>query len=226
MPSSTCATGLACGLLNSFGQWKELFPLLGAIIVAVTGAVVAFLVTWRLNTAMKQTEFFLRFTERFHNILLAKHQLEMKVEDSLRKATLQTALLEKEVRELYRQFFGLMFDEFFAYRKGFLDHEAFVEWMRWRRIDHTGTNFAIAGFSYPEAWQRYCDNRPHPGFKAFLDLVHAAAHENEIGPLVLRYAPRSQRLGAWIVDTVRAWAILIISAVVLPLALGLLWWMS
>ena len=36
-----------------------------------------------------------------------------------------------EARELFR-----MFDEFFSYTKGFLDHDAFVEWMRWRQFDH------------------------------------------------------------------------------------------
>jgi hypothetical protein len=226
MPNTACTSGLACGLLSLVGEWKDLFPLMGAVIVAVTGAVMAFVVTGRLNRAMKQTEFFLRFTERFHKILLAKHQLEMKVEQALGTATLQPQLLEKEVRELYRQLFGLMFDEFFAYQRGFLDHEAFVEWMRWRHIDHTGTNFAIAGLSYPDGWARYCDQRPHEGFKDFLNLVHAATHENEIAPLVLRHAPRSQRLGAWIANKVREWKIVLVFFAALLLALGLLRWMG
>jgi hypothetical protein len=71
MADTQCATGLACWLLRFGKEWKDLIPLFGAAIVAITAIVVAFLATWRLNTAMKQTEFFLKFTERFHNIFQA-----------------------------------------------------------------------------------------------------------------------------------------------------------
>jgi hypothetical protein len=195
-------------------EWKEFMPLVGAVVVAVTGAVVAFFVTWRLNTAMKQTEFFLRFTERFHNILQAKHQLELKKKGSPDTAKLDLATVEKETRELYRQLFGLMFDEFFAYRKGFLDRDAFAEWMRWRHFEHAGTssgpNFAIANTSYESGWKAYCDGHSaHPEFKAFLDRVHAAKDPDEVSRLVLAHAPRAQRLSAKIRGFMRDWRIVV-----------------
>jgi hypothetical protein len=81
MADNQCATGLACWLLRFGKEWKDLIPLFNAGIVALTALVVAFWATWRLNTAMKQTEFFLKFTERFHNILQAKHQSELRADE-------------------------------------------------------------------------------------------------------------------------------------------------
>src|SRR5580692_6984629 len=81
MPEPECTKGLVCWLLRFGKEWKDLIPLIGAGTVALTAAVVAFWATWRLNTAMKRTEFFLKFTERFHNILQAKHQLELRADE-------------------------------------------------------------------------------------------------------------------------------------------------
>jgi len=57
-------------------------------------------------------------------------------------------IAEKEATEVYRQIFGLMFDEFFAYRRGLLDCSAFIEWLRWRNHEYTGTepNFKIGPY--------------------------------------------------------------------------------
>jgi hypothetical protein len=199
---------------NFLTDFKDFMPLFGAVIVAVTGAVVAFFVTWRLNTAMKQTEFFLRFTERFHNVLQAKHQLELKNAELLKTNTLNQDIVKKETSELYRQLFGLMFDEFFAYRKGFLDRDAFAEWMRWRHFDHanssSGANFAIDGTSYASGWKTYCESyTAHPEFQKFLDAVHAAADDAQVSRLVLAHAPLAQRASAGIGRIIHDWRFVI-----------------
>ena len=188
------------------------------------GCLVAFFVTWRLNTAMKQTEFFLRFTERFHNILQAKHQLELKNEESLKAGKLDLVIVKKETGELYRQLFGLMFDEFFAYRKGFLDRDAFAEWMRWRHFDHAVTssepNFAIGKTSYKDGWTTYCKvHSAHPEFKVFLDGIHAAKDQAEVSRLVLDHATRAHRLSARIGKLTRDWKIVIVFLAALTISL-------
>jgi hypothetical protein len=222
--TASCTSGLACSLLRFIVEWKEIVPLVGAVLVAATGALVAFFVTWRLNTAMKQTEFFLRFTERFHNILQAKHQLELKSEESLKAGKLDLVIVKKETGELYRQLFGLMFDEFFAYRKGFLDRDAFAEWMRWRHFDHAVTssepNFAIGKTSYKDGWTTYCKvHSAHPEFKVFLDGIHAAKDQAEVSRLVLDHATRAHRLSARIGKLTRDWKVVIVFFAALAISL-------
>jgi hypothetical protein len=43
---------------------------------------------------------------------------------------------------------GLLFDAFFVYRRGLLDRSAFIEWLRWRNHEYTGTepNFKIGPY--------------------------------------------------------------------------------
>jgi len=141
MAADVCAdgAGAACSLLAFASRWKDVMPLVGSLIVATTAATVAFLATWRLNKVMKQTEVFLKFTERYHNIMLAKHQLELRSDEKNADGTpkLGDKQKEKEAYELYRQYFGLMFDEFFAYSRGFLAPDLFVEWMMWRATMNT-----------------------------------------------------------------------------------------
>lgn len=236
MPEPECTKGLVCWLLHFGKEWKDLIPLIGAGIVALTAACVAFWATWRLNTAMKRTEFFLKFTERFHNILQAKHQLELRADQRDVETGLPTLGDEqrtKEAQEIYRQFFGLMFDEFFSYKKGFLDRAAFVEWMRWRQFDyslgpHDEPNFSIAGISYRDGWGRYCGHRMvHPEFQQFLQGIHLipdnADIERTINAHVLSYANPSQRILGKISDLASEYRIVLCFFAILLVFVGWCW---
>jgi hypothetical protein len=141
-------------------HWAWLVPLFSAVLIAVTTILVAIFVTRRINQTTKRTEFFLGFTTRFHNIFAAIHEVELdfskdKVEarkfasDDIKKAA---------AHELYRQFFGLMFDEFFAYQHGFLGRDAFTEWMKWRNFDTS--NFKVLGVGYMEGWNNWVKLTP------------------------------------------------------------------
>jgi hypothetical protein len=72
-------------------EFKDFFPLVGAALVAVTAASVGVFATWKLNTAMKRTEFFLKFTERFHKILADIDALHFEMEKIRTTSSLKCA---------------------------------------------------------------------------------------------------------------------------------------
>jgi hypothetical protein len=197
--------------LLEFGtRWSVFMPLVGACFTGLMTLGAAGVATWSLNRSMKRTEFFLKFTERFHNIMLSKHKLELslaEVDDHGAKKT-KDEIAEKEASELYRQIFGLMFDEFFAYRRGLLDRRAFVEWMRWRNYEYkndaqNNPNFKIGSISYQTAWDTY-SRLPllRSEFTEFLTKIHklplalGAAGDREIAKVVKEYGTRCERFGS------------------------------
>jgi hypothetical protein len=145
------------GFLHSFQdwgeQWKNLVPLFSSILVALTTIGVAILVTRRINQTTKRAEFFLGFTTRFHNILAAIHALQFDLsKNPVESRKFSDDLGKTAAQELYRQFFGLMQDQFFAYQRGFLDRDAFTEWMKCRYVDawHPEYKFKIFDVPYME----------------------------------------------------------------------------
>jgi hypothetical protein len=56
-------------LASWLATWHDAIPLFGSFITAGTTAAVALVATWSLNRSIKQTELFLKFTERFHGII-------------------------------------------------------------------------------------------------------------------------------------------------------------
>jgi hypothetical protein len=197
--------------LQAFGtRWSAFMPLVGACFTGLMTLGAAGVATWSLNRSMKRTEFFLRFTERFHNIMLSKHNLELRLAEvddhGVKKIKDETA--KKEASELYRQLFGLMFDEFFAYRRGLLDRSAFVEWMRWRNYEckndaQNNPNFQIGPTSYQTGWDTY-SRLPllRSEFTEFLTKIHrltlepGAAGDREIAKVVKEYGTRCERFGS------------------------------
>ena len=111
--------------------------------------------------------------------------------------------------ELYRQLFGLMFDEFFAYKGGFLARDALVEWMRWRTFayrDAAGAQFAIGPVSYKDAWDQHATSPVvQSEFINFLGEIHRIDPaqgdlEAKIRRVVWRYTPRGilKRFLSWL----------------------------
>jgi hypothetical protein len=200
MADATCLDGtIVC-----FGrEWKDFMPLFGSLVVASTALFIGIFATARLNRSMKQTEFFLKFTERFHAILQIKHQLDLKIgrTDDEGRPLLPEKERLREANELYRQFFGLMFDEFFAYRHGFLDHDAYVDWMRWRNADFNTTSsseyaFSIAGVGYSDGWRFYSE-RPalDHDFVCFMKEIHKhGGTKKRVEKTISKYGTWSQRL--------------------------------
>jgi hypothetical protein len=170
-----------CAVLQWGEDWKNFFPLFGALVVAATAATVAMIATWWLNTAMKRTEFFLKFTERFHNVLAEADRLNLEYRNNPPEVTDVTKKdQERRAHEVYRQFFGLMFDEFYAFHRGFLDVDVFTEWMRWRYYDanpspqYPDYKLQIASVPYDEGWAKWIAKPAFVGhsFVSFMQEVH------------------------------------------------------
>lgn len=160
-------------------------PLISSGLVVVTTVGVAFFVTRRINTSTKQTEFFLSFTSRFHEVLANFHALEREIsEDPLKNLTpregesdLKAKIWHNQAHELYRQLFGLMFDEFYAYHHNFIEREIFIEWMKWWHFYANGDSnseytFAVAGVTYLEAWNRWVKHPAHKQQHQFIEFVN------------------------------------------------------
>jgi hypothetical protein len=254
-------------LTDWLSKWHDAIPLVGSFITAGTTAAVALVATWSLNRSIKQTEFFLKFTERFHGIMQSKNELELKLlaagqeplngvaaprpgaeaagpvhvaevtapepgtgvdDQGPAVANAQTAAAtvtriepetELKAYELYRQLFGLMFDEFFAYKGGFLAQDALVEWMRWRTYAYrnaNGAQFAIGPVSYADAWDRHARSPVvQSEFVNFLGEIHRinatqGTLEARIRGVVWRYTPWGRRFLSWLWTFVK-WAVLIVA---------------
>jgi len=190
--------------------FKAFFPLIGSAITVFGAGLIAYFATWNLNRSMKQTEFFLKFTERFHEVMKSKHALELRSEEKDENGELKLSdrTVYKEATEIYRQMFSLMSDEFIAYTRGFLARDAFSEWMRWRNYEYqkcqTGmAGFAIGNIGYSDGWRAHCRlPAARPEFVTFLDQIHQLPPDppglldERIRTVILRSSTFRQRMGA------------------------------
>ncbi len=89
-------------------------PVLGGAISGASTLVAAWLVTARLNRGMKRADFMLGFTKRFHDLVQNIHERNQKFRRAHAAENQMTPSDEEiaDAHELYRQFFGLMFDEY------------------------------------------------------------------------------------------------------------------
>lgn len=221
-------------------SYKDLLSLISASVTVVTAIGIAWLVTRRITISTKRTEFFLAFTTRFHNVLTAAQVLEIEITQEKPdlpegKNDLKPTIWKKQVQEVYRQYFALMFDEFYAYQHNFLDREIFTEWMKWRYIDANDNKyrFAIAGVPYLEGWKGWVKKpRFHSEHKfiKFMDKVHAKKEnvDVEMNCLVLQYAPIVQRIFFRSTRVLRGYEIALGLLIGVPLGLTLssLWQLS
>jgi hypothetical protein len=135
----------------------------------------------------------LEFTKRYHNILAAINAVQFDLTKNpveLRKFA-DDGIKEAAAHELYRQFFGLMFDEFVAYQHGFLGRDAFTKWMKWRNVD--ASKFEILGVGYMKGWNNWVRQTPFKqhDFITHLEDVHEPGLSNaQIERLVLRHGSK------------------------------------
>lgn len=154
-------------------------------------------VTWRLNRGMKRAEFVIGFASRYHLILHEKHKLNreyVKVRQAGPPTEHVVELEEMDAKEIYRQLFGLMFDEYFSYQRHLLDQSVFAEWMKWRMDDFNGGGnyeFKICDLSYRQGWD-HCKLmgpfRDDP-CKQFLHEIHECRNYESVERKVRRYKP-------------------------------------
>ena len=172
-------------------------PVIGGLISGTATLIAAGVVTWRLNRGIKRAEFVLGFTQRYHSIMNEKHKLNreyVRVREG-GPPTAQVFVIEAmDAKELYRQLFGLMFDEFFAYQRHLLDQAVFSEWMKWRMDDYNGGGnyeFKICDMSYNDGWNECKDLGPFRDdlCKQFLYEIHQCQNYKSVERKVRRYKP-------------------------------------
>jgi hypothetical protein len=127
-------------------QWQSL---MAALINAAIAISVAIWVQYGLTASMKQTDFFLTFTKRYHEIRAEAHELSNKVK------TKPGPLDEGDAQQIYFQLFGLMYDEINAYQKKLLDEDALVDWMVWQMYEFKDGKFEIGKVSYQDGWKEW-----------------------------------------------------------------------
>jgi len=101
----------------------------------------------RTNRLNEADGVFLNFTKRYHDIRVAAHDLDKRVQ------TNPSPLDEGDAHQIYFQLFGLIYDEINAYQNNFLDKEVLVGWLTWQMYDYIGGEFKIGGVSYDNGWQ-------------------------------------------------------------------------
>jgi hypothetical protein len=140
--------GVAYILILSRNRLHEWQTLIAALINVVVGIFIAIWVTSALTAATKRTEFFLDFTKRYHEIRVAAHELDNKVEKAK-----PSPLDEGDAHQIYFRLFGLIYDEIHAYQQNFLEKEVIVDWLSWQMYDYMSGEFKIGGVSYVNGWQ-------------------------------------------------------------------------
>jgi hypothetical protein len=140
--------GVAYILILSRNRLHEWQTLIAALINVVVGIFIAIWVTSALTAATKRTEFFLDFTKRYHEIRVAAHELDNKVEKAK-----PSPLDEGDAHQIYFRLFGLIYDEIHAYQENFLEKEVIVDWLSWQMYDYMSGEFKIGGVSYVNGWQ-------------------------------------------------------------------------
>jgi len=185
-------------------------PIVGGVISGTATLIAAGFVTWRLNRGIKRAEFVLQFAERYHAIMSKKHRLNKKylqVRQSGQLTDEVRAIEAMDAKELYRQLFGLMFDEFFSYQRHLLDQEVFSEWMKWRMDDFNGRGndeYKVCDMSYQDGWNEWKDRGPfrHDPCKQFLHEIHQCQNYRSVARKVRRYKPTMfWRAVRWVMGT-------------------------
>ena len=145
------------------------------------------------NQTTKRTEIFLEFTKRYHDIVAAINALKFdftKNPVELRKFA-DDDVKEEAAHEFYRQFFGLLFDEFVAYQHGFLGRHAFTKWMKWRNVE--ASKFEILGVGYMKGWDNWVRQTPfkqHDFITHIEDVHELASSDAQIERLVVRHGSK------------------------------------
>jgi hypothetical protein len=143
---------------SSFAKWlHEWETLFATLINAVIVIGVAIFVTSAVTNSQKRTEFFIDFTKRYQAILADAHKLsnEIAKKHTTDESYQPSPAEEGDARQIYFQLFGLIYDEYAAYRNRFLDQETIIDWLTWQMHDFNDKKFKIGGVLYADAWKEW-----------------------------------------------------------------------
>jgi hypothetical protein len=140
--------------MSRLHEWQTL---IATFINAVVVISVAIFVTSAVTNSQKRTEFFMNFTKRYLGILADAHKLSNEIANKhLGEVSYQPSRGEEgDAHQIYFQLFGLMYDEYYAYRNKFLDQETITNWLTWQMHDFSDKKFKIGGVLYADAWKEW-----------------------------------------------------------------------
>ena len=193
---------------------------LGAFFGATTASGMAFYLARYYTRKREKAEATFKFTEQFQKLAEAQHKLNIrfcydhkaKHCDSNGEKT-RTDKYSVEAWSLFRQYFNLLAQEFHFFRKGLVDRDTMIEWMKWRwygwnpkRVprrfasnpmlwDGAKNGSEICGVPFKEGWD-WWKNRPVADeyeFTKFLNQIHDAESEDAMVSIVQRW-PQTTRV--------------------------------
>ena len=142
----------------AFRKWlHEWETLIATFINAVIVVGVAIFVTSAVTNSQKRNEFFIEFTKRYQGILgdALKLSKEIANKHPADPSYQPSAAEEDDAQQIYFQLFGLIYDEYYAYRNNFLDQETIINWLTWQLHDFNDKKFKIGGVLYADAWKKW-----------------------------------------------------------------------
>ncbi len=168
------------GIPLGIDSWNDL-ALAVAPFLTICVLILTLFMTYRLNKALKKSDTTMQFHARFDELRKREHELNEAIE---KKAQAGLPLDKDEEQAAYRyftRFFSLQFDEFCAYRDGFIDRKHFAFWMLSRNRQWKN-NTKVGGMGYCDGWSHCEEAELYKGhrFPKLLNDVHSCTTERAI----------------------------------------------
>lgn len=171
------------GMDLGINSWKDAAQTI-APFLTISVLVATLWMTRRLNRSLKKADTTMQCHARFDELRKLQHELTEKASAKRRAGLALDKSDEEAAYHYFMRFFSLQFDEFCAYRDGFIDNKHFGFWMlsrnrQWRN------NIDVGGMTYREGWRRCEDAELYEShrFPKMLNDVHSRTSEKGVrGP--------------------------------------------
>lgn len=192
--------------MSIFTEWvhrnSTILQSVGPYITA-TVLVLTFYGTIRMTKSQRKSDTMIGFGQEFRELMGKQHLIERERDlpdavaaDNTRKRE----YLKQEALQFYSQAFSLQFNEFHAYRQGYIDRAVYMIWMKSRQREYARPE-NIQGVTYPEGfehWFNHRHNRAEDTFVQFMRRIHAARTDQEVHDAVDEYGPWWRKCRTWI----------------------------
>jgi hypothetical protein len=180
--------------------WACKYPGLGGIFGAIVSSGSLLWIAHHYTKSLRKSEATLEFSKRFQDLIRDQLELNKKFLEH-RNGVPNINVGDADAVVWWWRFFDLMLYEFKFFQQGLISEDRFVEWMKWRRHDHSGPESELwetCGVTYPVAWNRWKSRKPmrDNSFIDFLDEIHNPK-KGDVEAIVMKAAPCWWRDGRW-----------------------------
>lgn len=129
----------------------------------VTAAILlsTFMVNWKTAVLLKSVDVIIHFNKVYDEIAFREHLLLQSD---------PTAATEARVQQYYRRFWNLQLEQFFMFKKGYIEHDIFRYWMQCRQ-DEMKANQSLGHMSYKQGWEQASKTLKATEFEVFMSHV-------------------------------------------------------